>query len=592
MNRLLINCLLLFFISFIITPQLIAYTEHQKYFHNTDYELDVYTIRGEQPGKTLMIIGGIQGDESAGYLTADLFVDISLKKGNLIIIPRANLPTITQNKRLINYDMNRRFNHPESNIFEDKVVDIITENMHKSDMLLNLHEGGGYYRNTYIDAMKNPMKYGQCIIADADTFWIEKSKQALHLGDIAREICDEVNQFIDNELYHYHFNNHNTISPATKHAEQRQSASYYGLTKASIPAFGIEVSKQLPSLEMKITHLTLVINSFLRHLDIIPQFPKIKLDKPDFDFLTYRINGLPHIAYKGDVIKLNKSSELEVEYIKGNYERGYLIDIAGHGTTNDLNKAFMIKNDTKITIRKDGEIIGEIPIIIQDESKVYQGIVLMINGIEHTLEPGQSMNINKNDKLKIVKLLNVDHTYEANFLGWANPLFTANDIGYEFYIDDSLIKKFSPDGGKSWLIDILKNKKKVSSHRFYVKDEPPAITKKDTPFKLQYIHNKQTLQITEGDTLFCKNGDTLYLDKPILSSDAAKIIKTKDIPFIKINIAGFISDPKKDGDDKGIKFTIDSNNFISKFDLGNKVYELQVNLYEKRYALFYFQIIN
>ena len=80
MNRLLINCLLLFFISFIITPQLIAYTEHQKYFHNTDYELDVYTIRGEQPGKTLMIIGGIQGDESAGYLTADLFVDISLKK--------------------------------------------------------------------------------------------------------------------------------------------------------------------------------------------------------------------------------------------------------------------------------------------------------------------------------------------------------------------------------------------------------------------------------------------------------------------------------------------------------------------------------
>ncbi len=33
--------------------------EHIVYFPNTAYELNVYKIYGKQPGKTLMLIGGI-----------------------------------------------------------------------------------------------------------------------------------------------------------------------------------------------------------------------------------------------------------------------------------------------------------------------------------------------------------------------------------------------------------------------------------------------------------------------------------------------------------------------------------------------------
>jgi len=77
---------------------------------HTDHELHVYRISGEQPGKTMMIIGGIQGDEPSGYITADIYADIHLRKGNLIVVPRANFYSILLNRRNGETgDMNRKF---------------------------------------------------------------------------------------------------------------------------------------------------------------------------------------------------------------------------------------------------------------------------------------------------------------------------------------------------------------------------------------------------------------------------------------------------------------------------------------------------
>ena len=86
-----------------------AYNQHQVFFQNTDYELNVYRIVGEQPGKTMLIIGGMQGDEPGGYLAADLYVEMTLRKGNLIVVPRANFCSILLNVRGVNGDMNRKF---------------------------------------------------------------------------------------------------------------------------------------------------------------------------------------------------------------------------------------------------------------------------------------------------------------------------------------------------------------------------------------------------------------------------------------------------------------------------------------------------
>ncbi|MCK5437759.1 MAG: hypothetical protein KAI90_07075, partial [Desulfobulbaceae bacterium] len=85
-------------------------SRHEVFLPNTDHELNVYRIFGEEPGRTIMIVGGIQGDEPGSYLTADLYADITLKKGNLIVVPRANFYSILLNRREgLTGDMNRKF---------------------------------------------------------------------------------------------------------------------------------------------------------------------------------------------------------------------------------------------------------------------------------------------------------------------------------------------------------------------------------------------------------------------------------------------------------------------------------------------------
>ncbi|MBD3275019.1 MAG: hypothetical protein GF372_06885, partial [Candidatus Marinimicrobia bacterium] len=59
--------------------------KHEVYFRNTPNELNVYKLYGRFDGKTALIIGGIQGDEPGGFLSADLYPNLVLEKGNLII---------------------------------------------------------------------------------------------------------------------------------------------------------------------------------------------------------------------------------------------------------------------------------------------------------------------------------------------------------------------------------------------------------------------------------------------------------------------------------------------------------------------------
>ena len=100
-----------FGIVLVLFPPDVSFSAMQRltYFQETEHELNVYKINGVEKGKTLLIIGGIQGNEPGGYLAADLYVDMSLEKGNLIVVPRANFYSIISNQRGVNGDMNRQF---------------------------------------------------------------------------------------------------------------------------------------------------------------------------------------------------------------------------------------------------------------------------------------------------------------------------------------------------------------------------------------------------------------------------------------------------------------------------------------------------
>ncbi len=206
-----------------IVSSLQANTLLEVYFKNTEYELNIYRISGTEPGPTILIIGGIH-NEPGGYLTADSYVDIALKRGNLIVVPRANFQTIIEDVRGVLGDMNRLFNLDEPRFENDhamEIVEILKGLIAESDMMLNLHDGWGFYRDDYIDEMHNPLRLGQSIIADTDVYTIPGSDQQIQLRSISEKICTTVNSQIENGEHTFRFNNHNTYSEESAHTDQR-----------------------------------------------------------------------------------------------------------------------------------------------------------------------------------------------------------------------------------------------------------------------------------------------------------------------------------------------------------------------------------
>ncbi|MBE9547549.1 MAG: succinylglutamate desuccinylase/aspartoacylase family protein, partial [Proteobacteria bacterium] len=163
-------CLCLLLVSMLSPGPCWCKNTLERYFRGTDYELNVYRIRGKSLGKTILIIGGIQGNEPGGFMSADLYADMTLEQGNLIVVPRANFYSIVLNRRQINEDMNRKFSEPSRKNYEAQVVSILKRLIAESDCLLNLHDGSGFYSDTWQNPLRNPMRYGQSIIADCETY--------------------------------------------------------------------------------------------------------------------------------------------------------------------------------------------------------------------------------------------------------------------------------------------------------------------------------------------------------------------------------------------------------------------------------------
>jgi len=340
---------------------------HSVYFEDTDHELHVYRIHGEEPGKTLMLIGGIQGDEPGGFLSADHYADISLAKGNLIVVPRANFQSIVLKRRKINEDMNRKFTEEQKSNYETKIVAILKQLVAESDGLLNLHDGSGFYSDRWESQERNPLRYGQSIIADCETYRNPSTDEVVQLGEMARSAIRQMNVLIKDPRHHFRFNNHNTVDASSLHKEQRKSATFYALYTHGIPAFGIETSKSLP-LEKKVLHHNFAINAFMARFDIIPQTPGINLDDPVLEYLIVSINSSLPIAVKSQqTLTVNSGDSLMISHIEANYDRGLSADIVGYGGINDLRRRITIDGPTRVVVRKDYYPCGSVYLALAEK---------------------------------------------------------------------------------------------------------------------------------------------------------------------------------------------------------------------------------
>lgn len=460
---------------------------HDVYLANTEHELHIYRIYGKEPGKTLMLIGGIQGDEPGGYLTADLYADISLKKGNLIVVPRANFYSILLNQRNgMTGDMNRKFSESsqEERNMEQEIVAILKKLIGEADCLLNLHEGSGFYSDQWISDLENPDRFGQSIIYDAATYIGTKKQQPIALHDMAVKVADKVNRQIDNPRHLFRTNNHDTVSATSRFLEQRKSATYYALTRENIPAFGIETSKSIKPNSTKVALQKLVVNAFMEEFGIIAETPGLHIEDVRLDYVLVKVNDdYPYAVPNGSELHVAVGDEVMVTDIVANFNRGLTADFVGMGSHNDTNLPFRIAEPTEVLIRKDAEICGSIALapnptndlgdraITKKEIKTkkttseksavkaepplseLRAVQLLVNvdGILQTVEADGEIEVRKSTLIVIrgvhSNISRLDRQILVNLKGFSPEKHRniGNDINFPFSPERDLWQRFSED---------------------------------------------------------------------------------------------------------------------------------------------------
>lgn len=447
------------------------YTHREVHFKGTEYELEVYKIHGRQDGKTMLILGGIQGDEPGGFLSADLYADMRLDRGNLIVVPRANFKSVILFNRVTEADMNRRFTVPLGSLEMDKVVGVVIELMRESDIFLNLHDGWGYHNPLYIDQWRNPARFGQSVIADADIFSCDDGT-VLDLKTPAKKVLEAVNKSIGEERYYMHYFNTKTEDPQTRFADMRKTATYYALKQFCLPAFGVESSKNLPSDELKILHHNYAVNEFMKYYGIVPEQPRIFVHAPKMSYAVIRVNDELVTVEDGGTVYADRGDGLEVIHIEANYDRGLSCDIIGMGDLNDYNKKVTVSGESSIIFRRDNKKMGEVRIVgrsrqaaphaaavqpsAEDPARPVPSrdrvvFYMKINGVDRPVESGGTVKLKKTDVIEFIKAEGGSFgspDIPVNVKGWVPhaPVNVGDDRGYEIRMDNGFIRRYSRDG--------------------------------------------------------------------------------------------------------------------------------------------------
>ena len=232
-------------------------------FASRHIDFTIHKLGSDRSGNTLLVIGGIQGDEPGGFNAAALLAtEYKIKKGSVWVVPNLNFISIIERSRGVYGDLNRKFakigrSDPEFDTISKAKTIILDDQV---DLVLNLHDGSGFYRPTYVDRTHNPNRWGQSIIIDQEQI---EAVRFGELGEIAKQITAVVNGDLFSEEHAYHIKNTWTKLGDT---EMAKTLTYYAVKNLK-PAFGVEVSKNFPTHKRAYYHLK-VLEAYMDLLGI------------------------------------------------------------------------------------------------------------------------------------------------------------------------------------------------------------------------------------------------------------------------------------------------------------------------------------
>ena len=377
------------------------------------YKLDANPFSNDP---VLLVMSGIQGDEPGAFnATSILIKHYKITRGSLWVVPNLNQHSILKNNRGIYGDMNRKFaylspNDPEYGTIQKIKALILDERVEK---ILHLHDGSGFYRETYINAMLNQNRWGNCSIIDQDTLFTN--------GDLnynITQMIDYINENLLDEIHRYRIRNTHT---AQGDDEQIKSLTYFATLNKKM-AFASEASKSLP-LKKRVYYHLLAIEGMLQNMGI--EFER------DFELSVEQIGEMLH--YKSANIVMEGIVELPLYNIKPtlNYFPLPKGQVAFQSNTPIV---WLFKDGGIYRIKNGNRPIATLKPFYIDFDNSLERVDLIVDGAEVSAKIGSVVKVKNSFSVKNLP-------YRVNIIGYSG---SGSEVGVELKRRD-LMGKFAID---------------------------------------------------------------------------------------------------------------------------------------------------
>ncbi|SKB34543.1 M99 family carboxypeptidase catalytic domain-containing protein [Malaciobacter marinus] len=393
--------------------------------------------KGQKNQNTFLIIGGIQGDEPGGFMAASLIAThYEIKKGSVWIVPNLNFYSIIKRSRGPFGDMNRKFanlsqNDPDFGAVK-RIKEYITNN--KVKLILNLHDGSGFYRKKSINSNYSQNKWGQSSIIDQNKLTISNYG---NLEEISSKVCNHINSNLIRKRDIYHVKNTKT---RLGDKQMEKTLTYFAINKGKA-AFGNEASKKLPLHERTYYHL-LAIEKYMdimgieykRSFNLKPLELKSVIDNDiSISFYNNKIN-LPLEGIR-DFVGYFPTSKDEIQNFK---------------VSNPLMT--VIKKENLYSIRYGNRRVARLLPDYFDIEKDMNSAKILIDGKESLINMGSVINVKNDFLVKSQKDIRV------NIIGYVNK--SKKNESELLVSKNEIMQKFSLDKkGKVYRVEFYKKNK-------------------------------------------------------------------------------------------------------------------------------------
>lgn len=399
-------------------------------------DFDFYRQSGEKPGPTLLVIGGIDGDEPGGFhAAATLLTHYQVSRGHLWIVPNLNFADIIKRRR---GRMNLKFaSLADGDPYYQEVSSIkqIITNP-QVDLVLNLHDGSGFYHPTRIDSRRNPGRWGQsCVI---DQALVPKSSYA-QLQPLVENVIADINRDVPANDQIFRLKNVETAK-AAKDVAARKSLSFFAV-RNNKAAVAVEASKDHP-VHLRVYYHLLALESFMERM-------KIDFSR-DFPLTPEGVRQ----AIRDDALVSLAEGRIQLEL---NNMRPELKNFPVATTPDADFSAF----NPLITLQQDGERYR----IHYGNNRLaflrprYYPLDTSINAISMTVD-GREQQIPFGSIIPVSKSfsINSDSGYKTNVVGFSRP--GRSDDGRTAIHHSQLSKKFSIDkAGKIYRVEVYRGER-------------------------------------------------------------------------------------------------------------------------------------